>query len=195
MPVHGGYSIGMTHSFPRLCVSSLVLLLLALPCAGDDAAAPVFIERFRGDWGDALQLQDEIPHEEVTNRLLPLGAMQKVRGVWAPRESERVSGELVGFSWRISDGFTVHEVLEGLETSLANADAELLFECDARACGSSSQWANRVFNERLLYGQEASQRYRCYRVALPAGEYRVMIYASARTASRQYLHVQSVRLF
>ena len=78
------------------------------------------------------------------------------------------------------------------------------FACEARACGSSVQWANRIFGERLLYGTEVSQRYRAFRLRTPAddgegtpigseegvAEARLLIYASARSSDRQYLRVE-----
>jgi hypothetical protein len=72
--------------------------------------------------------------------------------------------------------------------------AELIFQCEARACGSSVQWANRIFNERLLYGTEESQRYRVYAVIAGDVSYRLLIYGSARSSDRQYLHAELLEL-
>jgi len=73
----------------------------------------------------------------------------------------------------------------------ARDDAELMFQCEARACGPSVQWANRMFQQRVLYGTESSQRYRVYALAQPGEQVqRMLIYASARTAERQYLHIE-----
>jgi hypothetical protein len=69
------------------------------------------------------------------------------------------------------------------------ADARILFSCDGRSCGKSVQWANRVFAEKLLYGREALQRYRAYALEDPASHY-IQIYSAARTADRQYLHLE-----
>lgn len=159
---------------------------------GPDAetVVPGFIQ----EWAGALDRINSSGPQLARNHLIPLGAMQKLRGVWAPRDSERVSGTLLTRSWRVTEGFGALEVLGALEESLAGASAQLLFACDARACGSSSQWASRIFSQRLLYGTEASQRYRCYSLSLDGEEYRILVYTAARTASRQYLHFEQISL-
>ncbi|MFT4874460.1 DUF4892 domain-containing protein, partial [Congregibacter sp.] len=97
----------------------------------------------------------------VRDYLIPLGAIEKIRGVWAPRKGERLSGTLDRHTWRVQDGYTAEEMVAELDQRLAlNEAAHKDFVCDARACGSSVQWANRIFQQRLLYGTEVSQRYR-----------------------------------
>lgn len=138
----------------------------------------------------------EFPHVEliesseskVLDHEVGLGALQKVRGAWRFKSSERISGHLQRFTWQVLDGFTSQEVFEGLAEKLqALNGASLLFECEGRACGHGAQWANRVFGQRILYGRDDLQRYRVYRFE-GAGEYRVVLYASARTSERQYMH-------
>ncbi len=138
-----------------------------------------------------LQRVDEPISETVRNHLIALGAMQKVRGVWAPRGSERISGERTAFTWKADEGFTIGDALEVLDSELAGDESvETLFACEAVSCGSSVQWANRIFRERLLYGTQASQVYRAY--ALKRGEvtYRLLVYGAARTVERQYLRAE-----
>ena len=131
---------------------------------------------------------------EVRDYEIGLGAMQKSRGVWKFKNSERLSGVLRRHTWQIVDGFTSLEVLAELVTELeAIAGSELLFSCDGRSCGQGVQWANRVFGERILYGREELQRYRVYSLNAPT-PYRVILYSSARTADRQYLHMESLQV-
>jgi len=131
----------------------------------------------------------------VRDYLVPLGAIEKIRGVWSPRDSERVSGALSRYTWQVLDGFTSAEMLDELEAMLVgDQQATLRFGCEARGCGSSVQWANRIFRERLLYGTEASQRYRVYAISLPTADYRLLVYASYRSSDRQYLHAQLLEI-
>jgi len=149
-----------------------------------------------------LQQLNDYPHAqevaaaelEVLDHEIGLGAMQKSRGAWQFKTSERLSGHLSRHTWQIVDGFTSIEVMEELIAELEAAEgSRLLFTCDGRACGSSVQWANRVFGQRVLYGRADLQYYRVY--ALEAGTgYRLAIYSAARTADRQYLHVDLLRL-
>lgn len=139
---------------------------------------------------------------------LALGAIQKVRGIWAPEHSIRVDGDLGRWTWRVEPGFVANDILADAESIIEEAttadggvtveggvagegSVSLLYACDARACGSSVQWANRIFDNRILYGTEASQRYRVY--ALSEGEQPsawLVLYASARTSSRQHIHAE-----
>ena len=51
---------------------------------------------------------------EVIDHEVGLGAMRKVRGEWRFKNSERLSGTLVSYTWQIVDGFTSAEVMGGL---------------------------------------------------------------------------------
>ena len=132
-----------------------------------------------------LEERDVIDHE------IGLGALEKVRGSWRFKRSERQTGQLLSYTWQIVDGFDSSEVLEEVETKLA--DSQLLFSCDGRSCGRGVQWANRVFGQRVLYGRDEQQRYRVYD-PLGDGSYRLLLFSSARTADRQYLHAELLTL-
>jgi len=149
-----------------------------------------------------LQL-DAYPHavaiegsqEQTVDHEVGLGSLRKVAGSWRFKSSERLSGLLQRTTWQIVDGYTSSEVLGEVANSVAELpDQALLFSCEARACGSGSQWASRVFGQRILYGRDDQQRYRVYRVNEGDTEYRLAIYASARSSDRQYLHVDLLKI-
>ena len=149
-----------------------------------------------------LRQTNEYPHartvdfseEAVIDYEVGLGAIQKTGGAWGFKRSERFSGSLTSYTWQIVDGFTSLEVLEELVSAIEAMDtSDLLFDCEGRSCGPSVQWANRVFRQRVLYGRENLQRYRVYSVEND-GRYLVMIYGSARTADRQYLHTALLKV-
>ncbi|MFK8048009.1 MAG: DUF4892 domain-containing protein [Halioglobus sp.] len=151
----------------------------------------------------ALQEQlDNYPHtesvstsqSEVRNYEIGLGAMEKFAGQWQFKHGERVTGVLQRNTWRLLDGYTSNEVLnEAIATLENDAQHELLFSCDGRSCGQGVQWANRVFKERILYGREEMQRYRVYSLGSEAN-YRVLLFSAARSAERQYLHMEIVEV-
>ena len=143
----------------------LVLTLLAVT-ALSAAAQAVDVAPQAYDPLQLLQSLDDYPHaervaysdEQVIDHVVALGAINKVRGVWQFRESERLSGRLIRYTWQIIDGFTSREVMQELIGRLEQgAEVELLFACQGRACGKSAQWANRVFLQRILYGREDLQ--------------------------------------
>lgn len=146
-----------------------------------------------------LSRYDRFPHAEVVyhasepvlDHVVGLGPMQKVRGDWRLEDSERLTGQLTRYTWRIVDGFSSRSLFDDATTEVeALPGSELLYACEARSCGGSVQWANRVFNQRVLYGTESSQRYRVYALRDGEQEQRLVMYASARTSDRQYLHME-----
>ncbi|WOJ98658.1 DUF4892 domain-containing protein [Congregibacter brevis] len=133
--------------------------------------------------------------ERVRDYLVPLGAIEKIRGVWSPRRSDRVTGDRASYTWRVLDGYTSSEMVQELDERVASQEGVTqTFSCEARACGSSVQWANRIFQQRLLYGTEVSQRYRVYTLEQSGDSYRMLVYGSARSSDRQYLHVETIKL-
>jgi hypothetical protein len=176
-----------------LCGAVLLPLALLLVAAAYGAATPEELLQQLNDYPHAQQVAQS--EEEVRDHEIGLGAMQKVSGAWRFKRSERHSGLLSRHTWQIVDGFTSIEVMDKLVAALQEQDGTtLLFACDARACGQGAQWANRVFHQRVLYGREDLQRYRIYALQVEGADYRLAVYASARTADRQYLHVDLLRI-
>lgn len=176
---------------------TVVLLLALLPAAALRTEAQPAPQAYLEELDASFYLAPIDPplSEPVRDFMLPLGAIEKIRGVWSPRDSERVSGDRLAYTWRVEPGFTSAEAVLEIEARLAeDSGARIIFSCDARACGSSVQWANRIFRERLLYGTESSQLYRVYAVERGEQRYRLLFYASARSADRQYLRGELIRL-
>lgn len=133
----------------------------------------------------------EVVESEVVDHLVGLGPIQKSGGAWRLERSERLSGTLYSYTWQVIDGYTSREVADALVAAMPVAEA--LYRCEARSCGSGAQWANRIFSQRILYGRADMQRYQVFAIEEGAG-YRLVVYDSARTADRHYLHVELLRL-
>ena len=183
-----------------------LLLLLTLATAAAARAAPATAAAATAAAAQGpdqiLELVAQNPHaeseansiEHVQDLEIGLGALQKVRGEWQFKDSERVTGELQRNTWKLASGFSSAEFFEQLSQAIDQlGGSELLFACSGRACGHGAQWANRVFAQRVLYGRDDLQRYSVYRVE-EEGSYRLVIYSSARSASRQYLHIDLIRI-
>lgn len=149
-----------------------------------------------------IQQLDDYPHTrqirtssvDVVEQEVGLGAMQKLRGEWRFKQSERFSGALQRYTWAIENGFRAEDEMQKfVQAVLQVAGAEQLFGCDGRACGQAAQWANRVFNERELYGKEDLQHYRVFALH-GTPESRLLVYSAERTEDRQYLHVELLTL-
>ena len=178
---------------PRL-VFCVLIILSGMPL--------LFAATGEGPANDYLSRLLSFPHavevssfrRDVIGHEVPLGALKKVRGEWRFKDSERLSGLLIGYTWQILNGFTASQIMSGIQDELAaDPTAEQLFNCVGRACGHSAQWANRVFRERVLYGREDMQRYSIYRLTGDT-EYCLLIYSAARTEDRQYLHMELLRV-
>lgn len=167
---------------------ALVMVVIA---ASASAATPQALLQELNDYPHSRTI--DFAEQDVLDYEIGLGAMQKVGGAWRFKHSERYSGALTGYTWQIVDGFTSLEVMAELVAKVGQlAGAELLFSCDGRACGQGVQWANRVFHQPVLYGREELQRYRVYAIGADPLNL-LVIYASARTADRQYLHAETLR--
>lgn len=177
--------------FAAIVRCGIFIPLFCWPLLGHSETAKALIEQM-----------DNYPHaeniassqDEVRDYEIGLGAIEKVGGQWTFKHSERSTGLLQRNTWRITDGFTSNEVLDQVVGTLeADEQHELLFSCKGRSCGQGAQWANRVFKERILYGRSEMQRYRVYTLGSPA-KYRVLFFSAARTADRQYLHMEVLEL-
>jgi hypothetical protein len=176
----------------RTSCTAVTLLVLVLIGASAQATTPLQLLLELDDFPHATQI--EFSERDVLDYDVGLGAIQKIGGAWKFKRSERFNGNLTGYTWQIVDGFTSLEVMDALLTQVeALETAELMFSCDGRACGNGVQWANRVFHQPVLYGQESLQRYRVYAIG-EAPRNLLLVYAAARTADRQYLHAELLQL-
>ena len=91
---------------------------------------------------------------------------------------------LLRVTWQVDPGYTAEEGYAWLRGQIP-VDAETLFECEGRRCGSSAQWASRVFEERVLYGHEDRQRYGVWRYTDAEGTWTIILYASDRCSARR----------
>ena len=168
------------------------ICLVLLHCTAAAGATPEALLQQLNESAHAQQIT--FSEQEVREHEIGLGAIQKVQGAWRFKKSERRSGLLLSYTWQIVNGFTSVEVMEELLASLEQGEGDSpLFACDGRACGQSVQWANRVFHQRVLYGREDLQHYRVYDLQADA-RYRLVIYSASRTADRQYLHLELLRI-
>jgi|GEM_PF-652710 hypothetical protein len=119
---------------------------------------------------------------------IPLGAMKKTAGIWRLESSEAITGSRRRLTWQV-EGEPVLELFNTLAETMGES-AALQWQCDGRACGNAAEWANKVYQERLLYGRDEFMAYRAFR--LDDGVW-LTLFSAARTADRQYLHVDIVK--
>jgi len=122
-----------------------------------------------------------------TDYTLVLGKLKKINNQLEPEYVKRLSGQLTRITYRIPEGYSPLTAFKYYADQFVSA--ELLFECRARECGSSSYWANQIFNLSILYGPDKDQHYGVYRLKLEGKELLVVIYSIMRGNKRVYAHL------
>ena len=69
---------------------------------------------------------------------------------------------------------------------------EVLYSCEERACGSSSYWANSIFNEGKLYGRDGDQYYLVGRLRVNEKNYFVSVYIVQNGRRQGYIYLSYV---
>ena len=162
-----------------------LLIALLFTTATVAQAAPAF-----ETWVHAKEYSHQQPRE--VEYLLGLGALQKIGGRWRHKHSEALTGQLQSTTWQIADGFTAEEGFDWYRQQMPAA-AELLFECKGRSCGSSAQWADRVFGERVLYGHDERQHYAVWRLQDQSTSWTLVLYAVDRANRRHFLRMDTLK--
>ena len=73
--------------------------------------------------------------------------------------------------------------------SLQSINAEILFQCSSRQCGSSNQWANNYFEVTELYGIDRTQFY----LSAMTGNMQLALYTVKRGNRRVYIHLDILK--
>lgn len=96
--------------------------------------------------------------------------------------------------YRIYSEKNTDKVLEHYRKQLTSAGSRVIFECQSRECGSSTDWANRVFRVSTLYGTDRSQAYLLG--AQQDGEHTNVsaVYVVKRATGRVYAYSETYRL-
>ncbi|MEE2731881.1 MAG: DUF4892 domain-containing protein [Pseudomonadota bacterium] len=139
--------ITLGKSVVRLVFLPLALLLSAM---GPSAAAEAIFPQ--------AKLVAETS-EENRHYLLPLGRVKLDRrlGRDLPAEYKRLDGIFASQVWELSGNQTLAESKAQVQSHIDQARYDLLFSCFSRDCGESFAWANSVFGEAVLYGNDRTQ--------------------------------------
>lgn len=127
---------------------------------------------------------------QVLERTYPLDSIRRISGQVRMSNQISANGQLTSVTYQLPPVHSGIEAFERSRSHLLEGGAELLFWCEGRECGSSSLWANDVFNRSTLYGPEARQAYLLAR--LPGDSDRLMaLYGITRGNGRSYLQVEA----
>lgn len=160
-----------------LVVLALVGFTSALVVA--EPASKVYLESYR-----SAELESE-EWSEASSHLVVLGSLEKVNRELQPEKSEIFYGRRYQETYYLPEARRTEQVFDHYRMQLKQL-GQVLFQCDGRACGSSSYWANKVFKEAILYGPEQFQKYLIAERS-DSGGY-VAVYVGQRATRKIYVH-------
>lgn len=130
--------------------------------------------------------------ESDVERIYPLDSIRRISGKLRMSDQVNASGNLLAITYELPDHHTGIEAFNQARAQLFEQDAQLLYWCEGRACGSSSLWANQIFQRSMLYGPEAQQAFLLARMPGEA-ESLVALYGITRGNGRPYLQVEKLQ--
>ena len=122
--------------------------------------------------------------EPSKSHMLVLGALEKVDRELRPENYKILVATKSSYTYYLPEARQTSEVFEYYLNQLRTI-GNLEFDCKGRACGSSSYWANKIFNSAVLYGPEQFQNYAVFRTS--SGWW--TIYVSQRATRKIYVHL------
>ena len=93
---------------------------------------------------------------------IALGALQKVNGAVRAEKALTIDATVSRVVFRIPEFVPLTEAYMSVRDQLVTR-AEVVYECQARDCGSSDYWAYRHYQEPKLYGLDDSQFYSVFK--------------------------------
>ncbi len=135
------------------------------------------------------QSRQSIPeHRFVTGKVSSIGSLVRT-------ESEKIlAGDVIRVTYEIPRVHTTQEVAAHYQAVLQRLGASTLFYCEGRDCGRSNDWANEIFQERILFGPDRFQYYIATTFEHDNNYYAAVIYATRRGNQRVYAHVEQIRM-
>lgn len=123
-------------------------------------------------------------------RIYPQGAIRRISGTLRYEREVAAQGHVTAVTYELPRTHTANEVFANARQALQAQDAELLYWCVGRECGSSSLWANAVFDNATLTGSDDQQTYALLRLAEPRQDSLLALYSITRGNRRAYLHAE-----
>ncbi|WP_177330554.1 DUF4892 domain-containing protein [Pseudomonas sp. TTU2014-080ASC] len=125
-------------------------------------------------------------------RVYPQGAIRRISGKLRFEREVMAQGSFTAVTYELPRTHSASEAFNSAREALHEQNAELLYWCVGRECGSSNLWANSVFNNATLYGSDAQQSYALLRLAEPRQDSLLALYSITRGNGRAYLQVEQL---
>lgn len=182
-----------------MSLKSLIIRFLALVAASSISVAAqgqspdgapateLLVQPFPNSTVVSSSFDQQVVHE------VALGILQRESGVASPENSQLVNGNLGKTLYQIPKEFSGEGVFEFFTAQFAEKNYQPLFDCQGRACGSSNDWANDIFGNRLLYGPVQNQFYAAFQQSAsnPFSPF-ISVYVITRGNRRLYAYIEVV---
>ena len=129
-------------------------------------------------------------HEPSEERIYPQGSIRRISGRIRYEREIAAQGQLTAITYELPHTHSADEVFTAAREAMQAQGAQLLYWCQGRECGSSSLWANAVFDRSSLYGADDQQAYALMRLAEPRHNSLLALYSITRGNKREYLHAE-----
>ena len=137
----------------------------------------------------AAELVEEEIQDDVASHLIVLGALEKINHELEPENSEVRNGKKSSWTYYLPQARRTREVRQFYLPQLDSL-GRIAFECSGRTCGSSTYWANRIFERAILYGPEQFQHFVIVELADNSGY--LSVYIGQRATRKIYVHIERV---
>jgi hypothetical protein len=161
----------------------LVLVAVAGPAVAASPDVPGSRDPFGVDRVPRSWIVDYQRDNEVRARDVVLGKVDSIRRDVRIEDQITVQSAIESVTYQMPDGVPVDAVVEHYARELGS---DVLYQCTGRACGRSTDWANQVFGQAVLYGPDRNQRY----VAREWQGRLVALYVIERGNQRVYAHLR-----
>jgi hypothetical protein len=169
------------------CLTGLALLWVSAAGWAADIAGSRDLPMLPRFAGSQIVSFKEVAAQE---RIYPQGPIRRLSGKLRYERQVVAQGQLTALTYEVPRSHSADEVFAAAREALQAQGAELLYWCVGRECGSSSLWANAVFENATLYGSDEQQAYGLLRLAAPQQDSLLALYSITRGSKRAFLHAE-----
>jgi hypothetical protein len=169
------------------CCSALALLLASPALWAADVPGSRDLDLLPRFAGSQIVSFKERAEQE---RIYPQGAIRRISGKLRYERQVTAQGALTALTYELPRSHFAAEAFSAARQAVQAQDAELLYWCEGRECGSNSLWANVVFENSVLSAADDQQSYALLRLAAPRQDSLLALYSVTRGNKRAYLHAE-----
>lgn len=128
-------------------------------------------------------------NQTLSDYRVVLSGLKRQQAQTFAEKEQRLNGKLWSRTWLAFKGYELDEISQFFLSQLNEAD--VIYQCQGRACGSSQFWANSVFETPVLLGRDDQQRYFVALKSAKAGKPHKLyvFYASKRHTGQIRFHL------